>query len=67
MLTGMGPDDTAVLIAGGFHSDGIIKILKDKKISHTVILPEMEDTSDHKLYLSSFSLPNPLPRAYINT
>ena len=40
--------DIAVLVSGGFHTDGITKLLKEKQVSYIVVTPKVE-----KLYLDN--------------
>jgi|GEM_PF-3049214 len=49
------PNERAVIITGGFHSDGITQLLKEKNISYSVILPDVEEINDHNAYLKAFS------------
>lgn len=34
--------DIAVLVSGGFHTDGITRLLKDNKVSYIVVTPKVE-------------------------
>jgi hypothetical protein len=34
--------DIAVLVSGGFHTDGITKLLKEKEVSYIVVTPKVE-------------------------
>ncbi len=40
--------DIAVLVSGGFHTDGITKLLKERQVSYIVVTPKVE-----KLYLDN--------------
>lgn len=44
----------AVIITGGFHSDGITHLLKERGVSYSVILPDVEEVNDHTAYLRAF-------------
>ena len=44
--------DLAVLVSGGFHTDGITQLLKDKKISYVVITPKVESLQADNPYKS---------------
>ena len=39
-----------VLIAGGFHSDGLRRLLKEKKIPHIIVTPRISKLSEKELY-----------------
>ncbi|MDP8262624.1 MAG: hypothetical protein P9M13_04910 [Candidatus Ancaeobacter aquaticus] len=43
--------DKAVLVTGGFHTDGIANILKEKGISYIIITPRITDMSSENPYL----------------
>ncbi len=47
--------DSACLIVGGFHAQGIKDILRAKDISYTIISPNMTDNGHMKLYKSRLS------------
>lgn len=42
----------AVLITGGFHTDGITDLLREHEISYGVLTPRLSEKSDEKLYRS---------------
>jgi hypothetical protein len=44
--------DIAVLISGGFHTDGITKLLKERGISYIVVTPNIESLGPPGLYRS---------------
>ena len=44
--------DMAVLVSGGFHTEGITKLLKDKKISYIVITPKIDTLQNDSVYKS---------------
>ena len=44
--------DRAVLVCGGFHSDGVKRALREKGISYVVILPKVGGAFDDKRYAS---------------
>jgi hypothetical protein len=43
----------AVLVAGGFHTEGLVQLLKARKVSYVVITPSVDQLSDadHELYV----------------
>lgn len=43
---------TAILICGGFHTQGITQLLKEKDISYIVITPKVSSEMDTELYFS---------------
>ncbi|RJP58662.1 MAG: glycosyltransferase [Candidatus Auribacter fodinae] len=51
LLAKMGPGDTAVLVAGGFHEAGIIRILQDRDISYAAINPYISSSEPDIAYL----------------
>jgi len=44
--------DKAILVSGGFHTDGIKKMLRDKGISYVVILPKVSPLYNETKYAS---------------
>ena len=44
--------DMAVLVSGGFHTEGITRLLKDKKISYIVITPKIDTLQNDSVYKS---------------
>jgi hypothetical protein len=44
--------EIAVLVAGGFHTDGITRLLKDKMVSYIVVTPNITRLSANNLYRS---------------
>ncbi len=44
--------DAAVLITGGFHTEGTMKLLKEKGISYIVINPRLTKTDQDHVYLA---------------
>ncbi|MDX9702125.1 MAG: HAD hydrolase family protein [Candidatus Auribacterota bacterium] len=46
---------TAVMVVGGFHVDGICALLRDKGFSYRVISPAMSEHGHHALYRSRLS------------
>ncbi|NQT95387.1 MAG: hypothetical protein HQ572_02955 [Candidatus Omnitrophica bacterium] len=42
----------AVLVSGGFHTDGITRLLKDKKVSYVVITPKVDKLQEDNPYRS---------------
>ncbi|HOE68124.1 MAG TPA: hypothetical protein PLH16_00500, partial [Candidatus Omnitrophota bacterium] len=43
----------AVLITGGFHTDGMSDIFRENEISYGILTPRLSEKSDEKLYRSS--------------
>lgn len=41
-----------VLIAGGFHTDGICELLNSKEVNYAVVVPKIKNITDQNLYLS---------------
>lgn len=41
----------SLMIAGGFHSDGIRQLLKDKEISYLLVRPKIESLPENNVYL----------------
>ncbi len=54
MLSAMDKNKTekAVLVSGGFHTDGILKQLKSKQISYAVVMPRLTSEYDEGLYIN---------------
>ncbi len=51
------------LIAGGFHTDGICQLLKNKDVNYAVVVPKIKTISDQSLYLSVIThTKNPLEK-----
>lgn len=50
----------AVLVAGGFHTDGLTQILRRKDVSYVVVTPRIEDIPKDQNYLDVFAR-DPLP------
>ncbi|MBI1977207.1 MAG: hypothetical protein HYS55_00480, partial [Candidatus Omnitrophica bacterium] len=46
----LSPSKAIVLITGGFHSEGITSLLREKEIPHLVISPQMSHFEDSSLY-----------------
>ncbi|RJP58252.1 MAG: hypothetical protein C4541_08380, partial [Candidatus Auribacter fodinae] len=44
--------DNGVLITGGFHTDGMMKLLKEKGFSYYVVSPLIHESDDKKTYIS---------------
>jgi len=44
--------DIAVLVSGGFHTDGITKLLKEKQVSYIVVTPKVEKLYSDNPYQS---------------
>ena len=44
--------DVAVLVSGGFHTDGITELLKDKNLSYVVITPKVDRLQEDNPYQS---------------
>ena len=42
---------SSVLVTGGFHKEGVVKRLKKAGVSYLVVLPKIEQLSDHERYL----------------
>ncbi len=40
----------AVLIAGGYHTQNLTRLLREAGYSYVVLMPRVEDTTDHKAY-----------------
>jgi signal transduction histidine kinase/membrane protease YdiL (CAAX protease family)/predicted nucleotidyltransferase len=51
---------TAILVAGGFHSDGLTQILRQKDASYVVITPKIQKVPKDSHYLDVFAR-DPLP------
>ncbi|MBL8024708.1 MAG: hypothetical protein JNK54_10605 [Elusimicrobia bacterium] len=51
---------SAVLVAGGFHSDGLTQMFRSKDVSYVVVTPKITKTPDENNYLDIFSN-DPLP------
>jgi|GEM_PF-2317896 len=47
--------NTAILIAGGFHSEGIIKYFEEKGISYDLVIPEITKEQENSNYFSLMS------------
>ncbi len=49
--------DTVVLVAGGFHTDSLTRMLRDKGVSYVVITPTVDKLTpaDHELYIKRLS------------
>ncbi len=45
-------EDTAVIVVGGFHADGIIQELKDRQVSYITILPRITKIDEKSPYLN---------------
>lgn len=45
--------DKAVLVTGGFHTDGLMEIFRENEINVGVLTPRLTGTIDHSGYLSS--------------
>ncbi len=45
--------DIAVLVSGGFHTDGITRLLKEKKVSYIVVTPKVEKLQPDNPYKSA--------------
>ncbi|MBP9865911.1 MAG: hypothetical protein KBC91_05875, partial [Candidatus Omnitrophica bacterium] len=43
-------DDSIILVAGGFHTHGITRLLKEKGISYAVVMPAIKSLPDHTTY-----------------
>jgi len=54
-------NDAAILITGGFHTEGIVNLLKQKELSYIVICPNIGDGDCEKLYQTLMQ--NKLPGA----
>lgn len=42
----------AALITGGFHSEGISKLMDDEKLSYLVVMPKFDETSPDRPYIA---------------
>ncbi|MBK8574972.1 MAG: hypothetical protein IPN90_04575 [Elusimicrobia bacterium] len=51
---------TAVLVAGGFHSEGLINLLRKKDMSYVVVTPKITEVPRENNYLDVFAR-DPLP------
>jgi hypothetical protein len=51
---------SAVLVAGGFHSDGLTQILRQKQVSYVVVTPKINEVPKDGHYLDVFAH-DPLP------
>ncbi len=51
-----GPSDVAVLVAGGFHSPGLVRILNEKGISCATLMPKIGAVDKGSNYLDVFAL-----------
>jgi CMP/dCMP kinase len=45
-------DRKAVLITGGFHTDGITELLREHEVSYGILTPRLSEKSDEHLYRS---------------
>ena len=46
-------ENVGVLIAGGFHTPGITRVLKGKDYSYVVVTPKITQNSDTRTYFSA--------------
>lgn len=44
--------DTGVLVAGGFHSDGMLEILKEKGVSYVTVAPQINSLGESAGYMN---------------
>jgi hypothetical protein len=44
------PSRGAVLITGGFHTDGITELLREHEVNYAVLTPRLSEKSDERLY-----------------
>jgi isocitrate lyase len=51
---------SAVLVAGGFHTDGLTRLLQDKGASYIVLTPKLDRIDPNKKYMDVFAR-DPLP------
>ncbi|HRY29746.1 MAG TPA: hypothetical protein P5079_06865, partial [Elusimicrobiota bacterium] len=51
---------TSILVAGGFHSDGLTQILRQKGVSYVVVMPKITEVPKESHYLDVFAH-DPLP------
>jgi len=49
-LKSISDNETAILVVGGFHYEGIRKILEEKNISYITYSPEIKTSADMKIY-----------------
>ena len=49
-VMGQGPSSRAVLITGGFHTDGMTDLFREHNISYGVLTPRLMEKSDEHLY-----------------
>lgn len=53
----------AVLVAGGFHTDGLVKMFKAKDLSYVVVTPKIKEVPKENHYLEAFTRdPRPLEK-----
>ena len=52
LVTGHGSrvTDSAILVAGGFHTEGLAAKLKEKGISYMIVMPQMDSIPEHSVY-----------------
>ena len=55
LLANMSPGDSAVLVAGGFHEQGIIQILKDSHVNFVAVNPFISSSEPDIAYLDKMS------------
>jgi len=53
-------ESMAVLIAGGFHTPQLTRMLKEKDFSYVVVAPKITEASNHDLYISVLKNRRPL-------
>ncbi|MBP9127171.1 MAG: hypothetical protein KBG07_00195 [Elusimicrobia bacterium] len=51
---------SAVLVAGGFHSDGLTRLLRERDLSYVVVSPKISEVPKENNYLDVFAR-DPLP------
>jgi pyruvate/oxaloacetate carboxyltransferase/GMP synthase-like glutamine amidotransferase len=60
-----GGTSAAVLVAGGFHSDGIARLLREKDVSYVVVTPKITEAPAESRYLDVFARdPVPLEKVF---
>jgi len=58
--------DSSVLVAGGFHTQGIVNILKQLDISYIVVCPKIGSGDYEKIYQRQMNNQMPSPDAILN-
>lgn len=50
---GKGKTEKAVLVTGGFHTDGIMEKLREREINYSVLMPKITGSLDNSNYVSA--------------